>query len=80
MPWKTKKERQAWWRSLTEEEQLDKIAYWQKTKRERQISRDGYFEHRTKLPFIATIKPLDGDEFWIVVNQDSEGVFSERLF
>jgi len=75
---RTKAERQVWWESLTLEQQQAKIDYWRAEKAKSAPASS--FDHRTKFPFIATIKPLDGDEFLIYVNKDDQGVFSERLF
>jgi len=55
----SKKARQAWWNSLDSEQQQAKIEHWTSEKAKRQGPAPA-FDHRTKLPFEATIRSISG--------------------
>jgi len=71
-----KKERQAWWRSLTKEEQEARIKVWMERKAKQPLPP---FDHRTKLPFLATIKPLDGAAYMAEVARVDGEIVIEHL-
>jgi hypothetical protein len=77
--WKTKQERREWWRSLTHDEQQAKIAFWQEAKDKLARSLPPTIEQRTKLPFTATIKPLDGPEYQVEVSKTDDGIVLTRF-